>query len=534
MKRLGLLLVLVLWFALPVLADESPRHEELTPEQLGTVHFSVSCAEAVHKPFERGVALLHSFWYEEAEKEFEQIAKDDPSCAMAHWGVAMSIWHQLWNHPDSTTIKRGQAEIKKAKSLHRRTDREPDYIAAMGDFYAGKRNYDMRANAYSRAMEHVYQRYADDREAAAFYALSLLASEPDNDSTFTNRKKAAAVLEKLLVEEPDHPGVAHYLIHSYDKPQLAQLGLPAARRYAKIAPASPHALHMPSHIFARLGLWQDDIDSNLASIAATRKTAAMHMGGEGHQFHAMDFLVYAYLQSGREAEAQRVIDEVKAMPAMKDMHDMGFDPRVYALAKFPATYALELHHWAEAASLTPVPGADEGDNSITYWARAIGAARGGNAAEARKDIAEIEAIHKSLLQKKKTFWAEAVDRGRKEATAWADHAEGKDEEAIQTLRTIAENEESTGEEPEGIPAREMLADLLLEMKRPDQSLAEYEADLKFNPNRFDGLYGAARAAEMASKTEKANTYYAQVLKLCDGSNSDRPELTRAKALLAKK
>ncbi|HLB87368.1 MAG TPA: hypothetical protein VJK29_06925, partial [Terriglobales bacterium] len=370
MKRLGLLLVLVLWFALPVLADESPRHEELTPEQLGTVHFSVSCAEAVHKRFERGVALLHSFWYEEAEKEFEQIAKDDPSCAMAHWGVAMSIWHQLWNHPDSTTIKRGQAEIKKAKSLHRRTDREPDYIAAMGDFYAGKRNYDMRANAYSRAMEHVYQRYADDREAAAFYALSLLASEPDNDSTFTNRKKAAAVLEKLLVEEPDHPGVAHYLIHSYDKPQLAQLGLPAARCYAKIAPASPHALHMPSHIFARLGLWQDDIDSNLASIAATRKTAAMHMGGEGHQFHAMDFLVYAYLQSGREAEAQRVIDEVKAMPAMKDMHDMGFDPRVYALAKFPATYALELHHWAEAASLTPVPGADEGDNSITYWARA--------------------------------------------------------------------------------------------------------------------------------------------------------------------
>lgn len=534
MKRLGLLLVLVLWFALLALADQSHHHEELTPEQLGTVHFPVSCAKAVHKPFERGVALLHSFWYEEAEKEFEQIAKDDPSCAMAHWGVAMSIWHQLWNHPDAATIKRGQAEIKKAKSLHARTDRERDYIAAMGDFYAGKRNYDMRANAYSKAMEHAYQRYADDREAAAFYALSLLASEPDNDSTFANRKKAAAVLENLLVEEPNHPGVAHYLIHSYDKPQLAQLGLPAARRYAKIAPASPHALHMPSHIFARLGLWQDDIDSNLASIAATRKTAAMHMGGEGHQFHAMDFLVYAYLQSGREAEAQRVIDEVKAMPAMKDMHDMGFDPRVYALAKFPATYALELHHWAEAASLTPVPGADEGDNSITYWARAIGAARGGNAADARKDIAEIETIHKSLLQKKKTSWVEAVDHGRQEAAAWADHAEGKDEEAIKTLRAIAENEESTGEEPEGIPAREMLADLLLEMKRPDQALAEYEADLKFNPNRFDGLYGAARAAEMAGKTEKANTYYAQVLKLCDGSNSDRPELTRAKALLAKK
>ena len=284
---------------------------------------------------------------------------------------------------------------------------------------------------------------------------------------------------------------------------------------------------MPSHIFARLGLWQDDINSNLASVASTRKTTAMGMGGEGHQFHAMDFLVYAYLQSGREAEAQRVIDEVKAMPAMKEMYDMGFDPRVYALAKFPATYALELHHWAEAASLTPVPGADEGDNSITYWARAIGAARGGNAAEARKDVAEIQVIHQSLLRKKKTSWAEAVDHSRQEAAAWADHAEGKDEEAIQTLRAIAENEESTGEEPEGIPAREMLADLLLEMKRPDQALAEYEADLKFNPNRFDGVYGAARAAEMAGKTERANTYYAQVLKLCDGSNSDRPEITRA-------
>src|SRR3989442_181726 len=530
MKRLGLLLVLVLWFALPVLADESPRHEELTPEQLGTVHFSVSCAEAVHKRFERGVALLHSFWYEEAEKEFEQIAKDDPSCAMAHWGVAMSIWHQLWNHPDSTTIKRGQAEIKKAKSLHRRTDREPDYIAAMGDFYAGKRNYDMRANAYSRAMEHVYQRYADDREAAAFYALSLLASKPDNDSTFTNRKKAAAVLEKLLVEEPDHPGVAHYLIHSYDKPQLAQLGLPAARRYAKIAPASPHALHMPSHIFARLGLWQDDIDSNLASIAATRKTAAMHMGGAGHQYHAMDFLVYAYLQSGREAEAQRVYEEVKTLPSSKEY---GFDPHAYALARFPAIYALELHHWTEAAALTPVPDTELGDNAITYWARAIGAARGGNAAEARKNVADLESIHRQLLAKKKKAFAEVVDQDRKEAEAWVAHAEGKDDEAIKTLRALAEKEESTGEEPEGIPAREMLADLLLDLKRPDQALAEYETDLKFNPNRFDGLYGAARAAEMAGKSKEASTYYAQLVKVCDGANSDRPELSRAKALLAK-
>jgi hypothetical protein len=298
MKRIALAFTAVVLFTVGALADEGHHHEDLTTAQLGTVHFPISCAAAVQKPFERGVALLHSFWYEEAEKEFEQIAKDDPQCAMAHWGIAMSIWHQLWNHPDEAIVKRGQAQVTKAKSLHAKTDRERGYLAAMDAFYRGKkRDYQDRANTYSKAMETAFQRYPDDREAAAFYALSLLAAEPDNDTTFANRKQAAAVLEKLFAAEPDHPGVAHYLIHSYDKPQLAELGLPAARRYAKIAPAAPHALHMPSHIFARLGLWQDDIDSNLASIAATRKTAALHMGGEGHQFHAMDFLVYAYLQS---------------------------------------------------------------------------------------------------------------------------------------------------------------------------------------------------------------------------------------------
>src|SRR5438552_7213445 len=280
-------------------------------------------------------------------------------------------------------------------------------------------------------MEQMYAKYPDDREASAFYALSLLASEPDNDTTFANRKKAAEVLEKLFAVEPAHPGVVHYLIHSYDKPQLAQLGLPAARRYAQIAPAAPHALHMPSHIFARLGLWQDDIDSNLASIAATRKTAAMHMGGAGHQYHAMDFLVYAYLQSGREAEAQRVYQEVKTLPSAKDY---GFDPHTYALARFPAIYAVELHHWTEAAALTPVPNTEPGDNAITYWARAIGAARSGNATEARKNVTELESIHKQLLAKKRKFFAEVVDQDRKEAEAWVAHTECKDDDAVKMLR----------------------------------------------------------------------------------------------------
>jgi tetratricopeptide (TPR) repeat protein len=249
----------------------------------------------------------------------------------------------------------------------------------------------------------------------------------------------------------------------------------------------------------------------------------MHMGGEGHQFHAMDFLVYAYLQSGREAEAQQVIDEVKAM-----------DPRTSALVTFSARYALEMHHWTDAASLAPVPGAETGDSSITYWARAIGAARTGNVAEARKDVAEIETIHSTLLKEKKTSFAEAVDQDHQEASAWLAHAEGNNDEAIKTLRTIAEKEEAEGDEPLAIPAREMLADMMLDMNRPEQALAEYEADLKFNPNRFNGLYGAALAAEKAGKSDKSNNYYARLVKICSGSNSDRPELSHAKALVAQK
>jgi len=537
MKWFGLLLAILLLCSFPAAADdEGHHHEDPTSSQLGTVHFPVSCVTSEQEPFERGVALLHSFWYEEAEKQFRQISIDDPHCAMAHWGVAMSLWHQLWNHPDVKTIKRGKKEAKKAMSLHSTDDRERGYIAAIEAFYSGPkdRTYQNRADAYAKGMEAAYKHHPEDREAAAFYALSLLASEPDNDTTFAHQKQAVAILDPLFAEEPEHPGIAHYLIHACDSPQMAQLGLPAARRYAQIAPASPHALHMPSHIFARLGLWQDDIDSNLASIAATRKTAAMHMGGEGHQFHAMDFLEYAYLQSGREADAQRLIDEVRAMPEMKDMYGMGFDPRLYALVAFPARYDLELHRWADAAALEPVAGADVGDSSITYWARAIGAARMGNVAEARKSIDEISAAHKTLLHQKKKYFASAVEQDRKEATAWADYADGKKDEAMKAIRAIAEKEEAEGDEPLAIPAREMLADMLLDMNRPEQALAEYETDLKFNPSRFDGLYGAAHAAELAGKNVEANTYYAQLVKICNGSSSDRPELSHAKALLAQK
>jgi hypothetical protein len=513
--------------------DEGHHHEELTEAQVGIVHFSSSCLAAEQKPVERGVAMLHSFWYEEAEKQFQQIEKDDPKCAIAHWGVAMSLWHQLWNRPDIAVLDRGGAELKSAKSLPG-TPREKDYIAALSKFYEHPRKpYQKRVTAYSKAMEKVYAKNPDDHEAAAFYALSLLAAEPDHDKTNSNRKQAAAVLEKLFAEEPSHPGVAHYLIHTYDKPEMAQLGLPAARKYAELAPAAPHALHMPAHIFARLGLWQDDIDSNACSIAATQKEAAEHMGGEGHQFHAMDFLVYAYLQTGREQDAQKIIDEVRAMPPMHDMYGMGFDPRMFALSSFPASYELELHHWNEAAQLTPVSGAGDYDQSVTYTARAIGAARSGNVEQARKEIAQLEGIQKKLASNKKKNQGEYDGVGDElvEANAWLAYAEGRHDEALRSLRAIADKEEGEAEASQGIPEHEMLGDMLLASKHPEEALVEYETTLKTNPGRFDALYGAAQAAEQTGKHDKANDHLAKLVKNCEGATSERAELKHAREIL---
>ena len=513
------------------------HHEMLTTTQLGTVNFPVSCAPDVRKPFERGVALLHSFWYEEAQKEFLDITTRDPYCAMAHWGIAMSLWHQLWNEPDHKVILQGLDEVHEAQASDGpKTPREKAYIAAIAAFYSNskKLNHQARARAYSDAMKKVYESYPDDNEAAVFYALSLLASEPPDDTTFANRKQAAAVLERLFATEPDHPGVAHYLIHAYDKPQLAELGLPAARRYAQIAPAAPHALHMPSHIFARVGLWQDDINSNLASIAASRKSAAMGMGGEGHQFHAMDFLFYAYMQSGRDADAKALIEEIRAMPNKKDdMYGQGYDPHLAALSHLTALYALEMHDWPGAMAL-PLPRATgPAEDATIYWARAIGAAYLRKPDEVQKDVAAIEAIHKKLAAEKSAF-ADSTDDDLKQAQAWLQFAEGKDDDAVEALRPLADKEDSLGEEPEAIPTREMIADILLEAKRPQQALVEYQIDLKLNPNRFNGLAGAARAAEAAGNQKDAEEYYALLLKVCDGSNSTRPELTRARELVAQK
>jgi tetratricopeptide (TPR) repeat protein len=527
MRKIVLMICVAAAFCGTAIGDEG-HHEDLTQAQLGLVHFPVSCTHEAQKTFEKGVALLHSFWYEEAEKTFLEAENEDPQCAMAHWGVAMSLWHQLWDEPNTATINRGAIELNKAEDTRSKaeTARERDYIAALRKFYSTRGNLDhkARARAYSDAMEKIYDRYPEDHEAAAFYALSLLASEPDNDTTFANRKKAAAILEKLFALEPDHPGIAHYLIHTYDKPQLAELGLPAARRYAQIAPFAPHAVHMPSHIFARVGDWPDSIKSNLASIAATRHAASMHMGGEGHQFHAMDFLIYAYLQSGREDEAAKVIDEVRAMPAMEMA---GRDMHAFAMSKFPAMYAIELHRWTDAASLEVIASASLSDHAYTYWAKAIGAARSGDQTAAKKDLAEIETIHKNSLAGK-AYDAEYIAQLQQEAAAWILHGDGKDDEATAILRKVADHEDAVGPEQTSMPAREMLADMLVEMHRPEQALAEYQGDLKFNPKRFQGLYGAGHAAEMAGQASEAHEFYALLVKSCEGSNSTRPELAKAR------
>jgi tetratricopeptide (TPR) repeat protein len=531
-----LFLLAILLGALTLLVaddDEGHHHEDISEAQVGTVHFPSSCAPAVQQRIERGVAMLHSFWYEEAEKQFVQVEKDDPQCAIARWGVAMSLWHQLWNRPDRPILEQGLTELKRGHAL-KASEREHEYIDALMAFYSHPgRPYQKRATAYCKAMEKVSRNNPGDHEAAAFYALSLLASESDKDKSDRNRKKAAEVLEKLFAEEPNHPGVAHYLIHTYDTPSMAEHGLPAARKYAQLAPAAPHALHMPAHIFARMGLWQDDINSNLASIAATQKEAAMHMGGEGHQFHAMDFLVYAYLQTGREADAQKIIDEVRAMPPMHDMYGMGFDPRLFALSAFPASYVLELHLWSDAARLPLVEGAPDIEHSVTHLARAIGAARSGQVDLARNEVAQMEVLCKRLESQRKKDQGEyaAASNDLAVAKAWLTYAEAHNDEALRSLRTLADKEGGEAEASQGIPTREMIADMLLDAKRPKEALAEYELAMKSDPGRFNSLYGAAQAAEQAGDHAKATQYYSELVKNCEGSTSERAELKHAREVI---
>ncbi len=535
-QRWLLLGALLLILQLGMLADDMHQHYDPNAK-LGAVSFPVpSCSPEVQKPFERAVALLDSFWYEEAEKQFQAAAAQDPHCAMAYWGKAMSLYHQLWNRPAAGTVKAGWELIQKAQAIGANTPRERGYIDAMAAFYRsdhGKWDFEKRATAYSQAMAKVYESYPSDHEAAALYALSLLGSELDNDTTFINRKKAISILNTLFQEDPNDPGVAHYLIHACDNPQFAQEGLAAARRYAQIAPTSPHALHMPSHIFARLGLWQEDIESNLASIAAVQHNqTGMHMGAE-NRVHAMDFLEYAYLQVGADAKAKAVVEQLASIgPEDVDPSLKGYLNRMRA--HFPAMYALETRDWKAAAALQPPPGAEPYNQAITYWAQAVGAGHLHDAAAARHAVDQYNAMIEATRKSDKPFAVDGMSTNRDEATAWLAFAGGQEEEAVGLLKSVADKQDAIGKGEVELPAREMLADMLLQLNRPEEALAQYEKSMKVDPNRFNALAGAAQSAMLVHAPEKAAVYYATLLKNCAGANSDRPELVRAKALVAQK
>jgi tetratricopeptide (TPR) repeat protein len=516
--------LVILLLARPLAAQMDPHdHHAMTSERLGTVSFPISCNADVQPKFTRAVALLHSFWYEEAEKAFVEVAKADPACGIAWWGAAMSNYHEVWPSPYSPAeLAHGLAAAQKAESTGAKTAREKGYINAIAAFYRDADKVDIvpRSRAYEAAMEQLTKDFPDDDEAQIFYGLALIAhgmSTP-TDKTYAYQKKAAGIFNRLLVTHPDHPGIAHYLIHSFDYPSLAPLALNAAYAYAKIAPSSPHALHMPSHIFVRLGMWKETIDSNLSSANAAREYASRaHPGAMSFDMlHAYDYLVYAYLQLGEDAKVQRVIDDLSTVKELDVENFAGY----YALAAIPARFALERHRWADAAALTVRPAEFPWDRyayaeALTWYARAIGAARGGDPARARADVERL----KQLRQKLNSYWANQVDIQIRAADGWIAHAEGHNEEAETSLRSAADLEDSTEKSPVTpgsiLPAREMLGDLLLESNQPQKALDAYERSLKDSPNRFNGLSGAARAAQLSGDRGKARTYYVQVAKLLE-------------------
>jgi tetratricopeptide (TPR) repeat protein len=510
-------------------------------ERLGKVHFDTSCAPAVQAQFDRAVALQHSFWFGEAIKSFNAVAQADPSCGIAHWGAAVAwLGNPLAGAPTPKGMQEGAAAVARAKAAGAKTQREQDYIAAIAAYYTDADTVDHRTRAvrYEKAMEALTQKYPQDREAPIFYAIALNATLDPSDKTYGNQLKAASILEKSFAEQPDHPGVAHYLIHSYDFPPIAPKGLNAARRYASIAPSAPHALHMPSHIFTRLGYWQDSIDTNRKSAESAKAELRMANleAGSYNALHAMDYIVYAAMQLGKEKEAKSVMEEIRGINKI----DSEQFAAAFAFAAIPARYALERRQWGEAAELSLHPSSMSWQKfpqaeSINAFARGLGAARGGNAAGARVEVARLEKLRDALRASKISYWAEQAEIQRLGVAGWLARAEGKNDEALALLREAADREDKTEKHPvtPGAiqPAREMLAELLMDLGRNGEALAQFEASQKTDPNRLLGLAGAARAAELAGDRAKARTYYEQVIALTKTADSSRPEITRAKAFV---
>ncbi|HEV2228576.1 MAG TPA: hypothetical protein VGR86_06420 [Steroidobacteraceae bacterium] len=516
-------------------------HQPGNAEKFGEVHFATSCTDAAQRDFNRAVALLHSFQFSRAIEGFNAVLRDDPACAVAYWGIALSDWSNPFapGIKDAGQLQLGRDNAERGKSLGAKTEREQAYVAAVARLYSDFEDTPQQARlrAYRDAMEGIAARYPHDHEALIFYALALAAAADPADKTYADQLKAGAILEKLFKQEPTHPGLAHYIIHAYDVPPLAGRALIAARRYSEIAPDAPHALHMPSHTFTRLGYWQESIDSNVAAAAAARR-----QGQTAEELHASDYETYAYLQTGQDQAAQRI---VKSLPQIASRFDpkaalLGAGPPAagfFALAAIPARYALERQDWQEAEALTVRETAFPYTDAMTWFARGLGAARLGHRGEANVASTALQRIQERLVKAHEPYWARQVEIQATEVSAWSALAAGEKTDALRQMNSAAQLEDGTEKSavtPGPLaPARELLAQMFLEINEPARALEEFEATLRKEPRRFRALYGAARAAELIGNREAAQRYFRELLKVC--AKADKPgrvELEKAREALA--
>jgi tetratricopeptide (TPR) repeat protein len=527
MNSVKLFVILVL---LTFLSVSFGMAQEAAPEKLGKVSFPTSCDRKVQAQFDRAVAMLHSFWFQQGEKAFREVLERDPSCAIANWGIAaVLIGNTFGGNATAQDAQKAKEAIQGGRLTGAKTERERFYIEAIAEYWDrfGDRPHAARMKSLADAFEVVAKRFPKDDEAQIFYAIYLTAIQSPTDKTFADTLKAAKILEPQFKKHPDHPGVAHYLIHAYDYPPIADKGLNAAKRYAEIAPSAPHALHMPSHIFTRVGAWQDSVATNQRSAAV----ALVDKDPNG-ALHAMDYMVYADLQLARDKDASSVLQEARGIT--------GINPNnrgsAYALAAIPARVLLERGLWKHAVQLEPRPSKFPYTEAITYFARALGAARSGDIAAADQGVQELERIVDTLKTAKDNYWATEVEVQRLSAAAWIARAKGNSDEGLTLMRSAADMEDKSEKAAVTpgriIPARELLGDMLLEMNRPAEALQAFEASEKHDPNRFRGLYGATKAAFLAGDQAKAKSYYEKLLVLVQNADTERPELKEAKAFFA--
>jgi hypothetical protein len=516
-------------------------HGHHAVERLGTVHFETSCSPRAQPEFDRAVSLLHSFEFGAAIAAFDAALKADPSCAIAEWGIALSHWGNPFGvgMRSASEIQQGLAAVERGRTIGATSDRERAYIDAAAMLYADadRRPQRARVEAYRDAMRELMRRYADDTEAAIFFALSLTAAEDLGDKTYASRLQAGAILEPLFEKYPDHPGLAHYIIHSYDVPALSARALEAAKRYARIAPSAPHALHMPSHTFTRVGMWQESIDTNVASARV-----AKDQNVTAEELHATDYQMYAYLQTAQDAAAKRLLDDLPSIAARFDHGAVASaappSAAHYAIAAIPARWALERGAWAEAVRLGIRPGGLPYTEALTEFARAIGAARSGDVAAARAALARLDGLRGRQAATNETYWTEQIDIQRQAAAAWIAFAEGRRADALEKMGAAAGAEDRTEKAAVTpgplVPAREQLGEMLLESQDPRAALAAFEATLKREPNRFRTLYGAARAAAQSGDSAAAGRYYEQLVAMCARASApERRELQQARAALGR-